>query len=130
MADNSAQGGIPILTPWFWNIYMHGFFGYVYLCTNMIIIFLIDNLCLKKTTSQYCIQKYKHYQTQLVLAELQPYPTFHPVSGTLWQLARNVQRMAATHFSFAAICGDGSVVTWGRQACGDSFAVQEQLAGL
>ena len=43
--------------------------------------------------------------------------------------ARNVQRMAATHFSFAAICGDGSVVTWGRQACGDSYAVQEQLAG-
>lgn len=43
-----AQGGIPILTPWFWNIYMHGFFGYVYLCTSMIIIVLIDNVCLKK----------------------------------------------------------------------------------
>ena len=40
-----------------------------------------------------------------------------------------MQRICATHYSFAAILADGSVVTWGHQPSGgDSSAVQTQLS--
>ena len=41
---------------------------------------------------------------------------------------RNVQQIQASESAFAAILGDGSVVTWGDAQCGgDSSAVQDQL---
>ena len=41
---------------------------------------------------------------------------------------KNVQRIQATDEAFAAILGDGSVVTWGSAwHGGDSTAVQDQL---
>lgn len=44
---------------------------------------------------------------------------------------RTVQRICATHYSFAAILADGSVITWGHQASGgDSSAVQNQLSNV
>ena len=42
---------------------------------------------------------------------------------------KNVQQIQASHQAFAAIRGDGSVVTWGSANYGgDSSAVQDQLA--
>ncbi|CAE7923321.1 unnamed protein product, partial [Symbiodinium sp. KB8] len=43
----------------------------------------------------------------------------------------NVQQIQATHRAFAAIIGDGSVVTWGAvDGGGDSSAVQDQLTSV
>ena len=43
----------------------------------------------------------------------------------------NVQQIQASHLSFAAILGDGSVVTWGEADYGgDSTAVQDQLTNV
>ena len=40
----------------------------------------------------------------------------------------NVKQIQAADGAFAAILGDGSVVTWGHAVCGgDSSAVQDQL---
>ena len=40
----------------------------------------------------------------------------------------NVQQIQATRFAFAAILGDGSVVSWGRAGFGgDNSAVRDQL---
>ena len=44
---------------------------------------------------------------------------------------RNVQQIQASRSAFAAILGDGRVVTWGRAgAGGDSSAVREQLKNV
>ena len=44
---------------------------------------------------------------------------------------KGVQQIEATHYAFAAILEDGSVVTWGHaQHGGDSSAVQDQLEGV
>ena len=44
---------------------------------------------------------------------------------------RSVQEIHPTHSAFAAILGDGSVVTWGNpNSGGDSSAVQDQLRAL
>ena len=41
---------------------------------------------------------------------------------------KNVQQIQATGAPFAAILGDGSVVTWGHEDFGgDSSSVQDQL---
>ena len=40
---------------------------------------------------------------------------------------KNVQQIQSSHSAFAAILGDGSVVTWGRT---DSSAVQAQLKNV
>ena len=41
---------------------------------------------------------------------------------------RDVREIFATRFAFAALLGDGSVVTWGHPKLGgDSSAVKEQL---
>ena len=44
---------------------------------------------------------------------------------------KNVQQIQASFGAFAAILGDGSVVTWGHVCLGgDSSAVQEQLKNV
>ena len=44
---------------------------------------------------------------------------------------KGVQQIEATHYAFAAILEDGSVVTWGHaQHGGDSSAVRDQLKGV
>ena len=44
---------------------------------------------------------------------------------------RNVQQIQATMSAFAAILGDGSVVTWGDAECGgNSSAVKDQLKNV
>ena len=44
---------------------------------------------------------------------------------------QNVQQIQASQHAFAAILGDGSVVTWGSAACGgDSSAVRDQLQNV
>ena len=43
---------------------------------------------------------------------------------------KNVQQTQASHSSFAAILGDGSVVTWGDDGHGISSAVQDQLKNV
>ena len=44
---------------------------------------------------------------------------------------KGVQQIQATSQAFAAILGDGSVVTWGNaEAGGDGSAVQDQLNGV
>ena len=49
-------------------------------------------------------------------------------NGSLLTLHVNELKIQATHGSFAAILGDGSVVTWGSAGFGgDSSAVQGQL---
>ena len=60
-----------------------------------------------------------------------------PCSGQLsfWQavhaeLQGDVQRIYSTGFAFAAVKGNGSVVTWGSDGCGgDSSAVHAELQG-
>ena len=43
----------------------------------------------------------------------------------------NVQQIQATRSAFAAILGDGSVVTWGHRGYrGDSSAVKDQLKNV
>ena len=49
-------------------------------------------------------------------------------SGAVQDQLRNVQQIQASCGAFAAIRGDGSVVTWGNADFGgDSSAVQDQL---
>ena len=49
-------------------------------------------------------------------------------SSAVQDQLKNVQQIQASHQAFAAIRGDGSVVTWGLAECGgDSSAVQDQL---
>ena len=44
---------------------------------------------------------------------------------------KNVQQIQATDSAFAAILGDGSVVTWGRDDHGgDSSAVQDRMQNV
>ena len=44
---------------------------------------------------------------------------------------KNVQQIQASHGAFAAILGDGSVVTWGSPGKGgDSRSVQDQLKNV
>ena len=44
---------------------------------------------------------------------------------------KNVQQIQASSYAFAAVLGDGSVVTWGDpQSGGDSSAVQHQLKNV
>ena len=49
-------------------------------------------------------------------------------SGTVQDQLKNVQQIQASDSAFAAIPGDGSVVTWGMAHCGgDSISVHDQL---
>ena len=41
---------------------------------------------------------------------------------------KTVQQIQANWEAFAAICGDGSVVTWGSGTRGDSSVVRDQLS--
>ena len=52
-------------------------------------------------------------------------------SAGLQDQLKNVQQIQATEEAFAAILGDGSVVSWGRDRVGgDSSAVQDQLKNV
>ena len=54
---------------------------------------------------------------------------FHPKS--VKERLKNAQQVQATRFAFAAILGDGSIVSWGSRAFGgDSCAVQNQLKNV
>ena len=47
------------------------------------------------------------------------------------QLRSDVQQILSNDLAFAALKGDGSVVTWGEaDTGGDSSAVLDQLSGL
>ena len=49
-------------------------------------------------------------------------------SSSVQDQLKNVQQIQTNACAFAAILGDGCVVTWGDDECGgDSSAVQEQL---
>ncbi|CAE7947991.1 unnamed protein product, partial [Symbiodinium sp. KB8] len=49
-------------------------------------------------------------------------------SSAVQSQLKNVQQIQAALFAFAAILGDGSVVTWGHPAYGgDSSSVRDQL---
>ena len=49
-------------------------------------------------------------------------------SSAVQEQLKNVQHVQASGGAFAAILGDGPVVTWGEADCGDdSSAVQDQL---
>ena len=52
-------------------------------------------------------------------------------SNAIQEQLRNVQAIQATESAFAAILGNGSVVTWGDDAAGgDSSAVEEELRNV
>ena len=57
-----------------------------------------------------------------------PFAEFGGDSNTVQHQLRNVQQIQATRRAFAAIIGDGSVVTWGAADMGgDSSVVQDNL---
>ena len=52
------------------------------------------------------------------------------INSAVQDQLKNVQQIQAALYAFAAILGDGSVVTWGNAQSGDSSAVQDQLKNV